>query len=365
MRFFNCSIQEAAQRFEGKKIIPFGLGAWFNFLQYTELSALDSQFVYAVDNNPKSCSVQFCKRGLPVQRTDALLNEKNSVVLLTSPVYMYDMYMQLCEMKLDDSVECCAFPFMQLVSNVASDPKLEKEVQYSNRPQQIPKIIHSFWFSGDEKPESYQRCVNTWHEICPDYEIIEWTKDNYDYNKHPFCKAAVDLGLWAVASDFARLDIIDRMGGIYLDMDVELLGTLNPFLCNDAIFSFANNVNVDMAIFGAKRDNILVKKLLKLYDDIKPPKERSEYNRFFQPSLVADSFYKLGLKFNGSLQKIGKAVFFPKDYFMAFDAVMGLVAKNEHMRAIHWDNYGWYYGITDARKKKAENNRKLWDLVCK
>ena len=31
----------------------------------------------------------------------------------------------------------------------------------------IPKLIHCVWLSGDDKPEIYKRCINSWIEKCP------------------------------------------------------------------------------------------------------------------------------------------------------------------------------------------------------
>ena len=174
----------------------------------------------------------------------------------------------------------------------------------------------------------------------------------------------MELGLWAVASDYARLDTVYRMGGIYMDMDIELLKPLDSFLGNKAIFSFANNVNVDLAFFAGVQGNALIKHLLSLYDNIKPPSSRKEYNKYFQPNIVARTMYDFGLKFDGSLQMIDGIAFLPKNYLMPLDVILfSLDAKDNRTHAIHWDNYGWYYGISDARRQKELKNKKLWEMI--
>lgn len=346
----NCSLQAAALAFAGKKIIPFGGGTWFNFLQYTELSALNDAFAYAIDNKPKSDALSFCGRSLPLKKTEALLTEKDAVILLTSPVHMYDMYMQLCDMSLDESLVCYAFPFMQKVS--------------ASNTYRIPKIIHSFWFSGEEKPELYQRCVDSWKKYAPDYKIIEWNKDNYDYKKNAFCQKAIELGAWAYASDFARLDVVNEFGGIYLDMDVELLKPLDDLLQNKAFFSFANNISVDLAIFGSVQNNEFLQQLKTLYDPPALPETRNGFSAFFQPSFVAKSFYEKGLKFNGALQVIDDMLFLPRNYLMPLEVVtFELDGKDERTHCIHYDNFGWSPAGTNNRDKKKTDNKKLWEMI--
>ena len=358
----NCTIKEAVGRFSKKRIIPFGTGLWFNYLQYTDLRFLDENYVYAIDNNLQRKDVEFCQRRLPVHSVDSLLNETDAVVIITSPIHMYDMYMQLCAMNLPGNIECYTLPFMQLISDVRHSHWNEQRVVDCKHLNKIPKIIHCFWFSGEEKPDSYKRCFDTWKKVCPDYQIIEWTKDNYDYKKNEFCKKAIEMGAWAFAADFARLDVVYRMGGVY--MDVELLKPLDGFLGNEGVFSFNNNITVDLAFFCAAKGNALVKKLLNLYSNIDIPKDRKEFDKCFQPNVILPELLDFGLKCDGSFQIINDIAFLPRNYFMPMDLILfELAAKDERTCAIHWDNFGWYSGGKDTRKNKETNNRKLWKLL--
>ncbi len=364
IKLHNCTITDAKDKFSNKKIVPFGLGAWFNFLQYTALRDCADSVAYIIDNKPDGKTACFAGKDLSVYSPEKLREEKNCVVLLTSPVYMYDMYIQLTQMDLDESVECYAFPLMQLVSNVKNNPELEKKVLDSSRPRRIPKTIHSFWFSGEEKPDSYKRCVDTWRKVCPDYKIIEWTKDNYDFTKNEFCKKAIEVGAWAYASDFARLDVVNSFGGIYLDMDVEVLKPFDDLLSNKAFFSFSNNVNVDMAIFASEANNNFIHQLLSLYENVQIPAEKKGFSAFFQPSHVAKSLHDIGLQFDGSMQVIDDMLFLPRNYLMPLDVVLfDLDAKDERTYSVHYDNFGWSTAQVNNRDKKISDNRKLWEMV--
>jgi len=70
--------------------------------------------------------------------------------------------------------------------------------------------------------------------VMPDARIVEWNESNYDLGKHPYLQMARQARKWAFASDYARLDIVSREGGIYLDVDVELLRPLDPLLDDSA-----------------------------------------------------------------------------------------------------------------------------------
>lgn len=94
----------------------------------------------------------------------------------------------------------------------------------------IPKVIHYCWFGHNKKSELIEKCIASWYEYCPDYKIIEWNEDNFDVNCIPYVRDAYADKKWAFVSDYARLAIIFREGGIYLDTDVLLHKSLDGLL---------------------------------------------------------------------------------------------------------------------------------------
>lgn len=44
----------------------------------------------------------------------------------------------------------------------------------------IPKVIHYFWFGNNPKPEIVTKCIASWKKYMPDWEIKEWNENNYD-----------------------------------------------------------------------------------------------------------------------------------------------------------------------------------------
>ena len=64
----------------------------------------------------------------------------------------------------------------------------------------IPKKIHYCWFGRGELSAKAKKCIKSWKKYCPDYEMI-----------------------FVFLSDYARLKIVYEQGGIYLDLDVEII----------------------------------------------------------------------------------------------------------------------------------------------
>ena len=76
----------------------------------------------------------------------------------------------------------------------------------------IPKKIHYIWFGKKIKPELIQQCMKKTKSLLPDWEIHEWTEENYDIEQCKYMKEAYEREMYAFASDYARFDI-------YIDME--------------------------------------------------------------------------------------------------------------------------------------------------
>ena len=44
----------------------------------------------------------------------------------------------------------------------------------------IPKKIYYLWMGNKEKPEIFNKCLNSWKQNIPDYEIVEINEKNFD-----------------------------------------------------------------------------------------------------------------------------------------------------------------------------------------
>lgn len=130
----------------------------------------------------------------------------------------------------------------------------------------LPKTIHYCWFGGNPKPEVIEKCIASWRKFCPDWEIVEWNEGNYDVAAHPYTKEAYEAGKWAFVSDVARLEIVLKEGGIYMDTDVELLAPLDFAADCDAFYVFETNLNIASGLgFGAVAGHPSLEAMLTCY----------------------------------------------------------------------------------------------------
>lgn len=85
----------------------------------------------------------------------------------------------------------------------------------------IPKIIHYVWLGGKELNPLGQKCLASWKQFLPGWEIRRWDESNSPVH-HPFVQKMLEEGKYAFASDWIRLHALVEQGGLYLDTDLEL-----------------------------------------------------------------------------------------------------------------------------------------------
>ena len=131
----------------------------------------------------------------------------------------------------------------------------------------IPKTIHYIWFGGNALPEEAKRCIESWRRHCPDYKIICWDESNFDLSCNEYVEEAYQAKKWAFVSDYVRLWVLVTYGGIYMDTDVEVLKSLDPFLGHKAFSGFESPDAIPTGIMACEKGFSLFKELLDDYDD--------------------------------------------------------------------------------------------------
>lgn len=202
-------------------------------------------------------------------------------------------------------------------------------------------------------PASAKKCINSWKKYCPDYEIIEWNETNYDFTKIPYMREAYERKKWGFVPDYARLDIIHQHGGIYLDVDVELVKSYDDLLQYAGFAGFEDKKNVALGLgFGAEPGNEIIKKLKDSYLPMHFINDDGSENIVPAPGLNTKELRKEGLIDNGKLQKINDFVVFPMDYFCPKSLNDGIVRLTENTYSIHHFDASWY--TEEQQREKQE-----------
>lgn len=200
----------------------------------------------------------------------------------------------------------------------------------------IPKKIHYCWFGRGEKPQLAQKCIASWKKFCPDYEIIEWNEDNYDMNENAYVRYCYENKKWAFLSDYVRLAVVYREGGIYFDTDVEVVRCFDDLLDCGAFFGFETEQHVNTGEgFGAEAHHVTIQKMLEEYASF-APQIGEQFDFIGCPTLNTRALLPLGLELNGEYQTVAGAVILPQDYMNPYEDATGRLNKTANTISIHW-----------------------------
>lgn len=206
----------------------------------------------------------------------------------------------------------------------------------------IPKVIHYCWFGRGKLPELAIKCIESWKKYLPDYEIKEWNEDNFDLNLYPYAKEAYDNRKFAFVSDVARLYALYMEGGIYMDTDVEVLKSLDPFLQHHAFSGFEDEQMIPTGIMASEKGGQWAKDNLDYYNGKHFVKEDGSFDVTTNVTIITNYMLPLGLRQNNTYQDFpGLITFYPKDYFCPKSKEDGKIYLTDNTVTIHHFAASW------------------------
>lgn len=118
-----------------------------------------------------------------------------------------------------------------------------------------------------EKTPAVERCLQSWRAHLDGYEIIEWNADNFPYQDFLFAREAFSRQKWAFVTDFFRLWVLNKFGGIYLDADVTLNRNFDEFLDHRLFIGTEFTDQIAAHAIGAEPGHPFIQKCLEYYKD--------------------------------------------------------------------------------------------------
>ena len=339
-----------------KNIYCFGAGRVFEaFLKEFEGYNLEESIKAVVDNNPDvvKTSVKVVN-GVSI----ALISfremvesiESSEKILITTESFE-EIIQQIEKSNVSGDINYYIYPVLRIEQYDYDRLHIKMPSQLSACDSiQIPKTIHYCWFGKKEMPVHYKRWMKSWKEYCPDYEIIEWNEKNYDVYKTPYISQAYEMEQWAFVSDYARIDIINEHGGIYLDIDVELTKNIDELLMNQAFCGFESSEYVNYGLgFGSQKHNPILHEIREYYDNLDFVQDDGTWNRTSCPVIQTKIMKRHGLECNGKFQIINGMAVYPSRVLCGMSPYSFRVERSPiHTYAIHHFSGSW---MEDKREK--------------
>lgn len=179
----------------------------------------------------------------------------------------------------------------------------------------IPKILHYCWFGRGKPPKLFKKCMKSWKKFCPDYQIMLWNEDSFDVTQFQYVSEAYSKRKFAFVADFVRLYALVTVGGVYVDSDVEIVGSIDPFLNEKAFSGFESKTGVPTGIMGSEKGFPLFSELLHYYDGKHFLDKNGNCDTTTNVTIITNELTKRGLKLDNTKQVIDGFALFPKDVF--------------------------------------------------
>ena len=214
----------------------------------------------------------------------------------------------------------------------------------------IPKKIHYCWFGCNPLPESAKKCIASWRQFLPDYEIIEWNEDNFDVNSIPYTAQAYSVGKYAFVSDYARFKILYDHGGLYFDTDVEVIRSMDDIIAAGPFMGFEIDpdpktgymaVNPGLGM-GALAEMSVYESILEYYSSLDLIKKDNSLNiTDAVVNITTRELKKGGLSYTTGIQAVDGTNIYPVAYFNPLNDATGRLNIRPETVSIHWFSKTW------------------------
>lgn len=336
---------------EGKRIACFGAGAGLQIFDKM-LESVGYGLIWKVVDNDSNKQGKFLDLAFGKYEVVSPNQIMDTDCVVVTCIAYSEIKHQIQHMPFQKDVTVCCYKSI-LEKFMVDGIRLRSWEFRVSKQSLIPKVIHYCWFGKSEIPAQYRRWMESWEKHCPGYDIVRWDETNYDVRKNRYMKDAYQSGNYGFVSDYARLDIVYEHGGIYLDVDVELIKPLDDFLYEKGFAAFHyNRVSTGLG-FGAIRHLPIIQKLRDDYErqryiHFSTNEERREKKMRICPDIQTDFLMGLGLVPNGFIfQEVEELRIYPMPVLCGIE---GEVLDASY--SIHHFEGSWLKGLESGRRIK-------------
>ena len=214
----------------------------------------------------------------------------------------------------------------------------------------IPKIIHFCWFGRKEYPSDVKSCIESWKKYCPNFELVLWNEDNFPISDFKFAKLAYEEKKYACVADIARIYALSKMGGVYLDTDVEIIKPIDELLTLDSFIGFEDDKYIAGGIIASKKNGEFVRDILDIYSKLNTFDSRN-----ICPIIYSNYLEEKGVALNGKKQKFENMMIFSPEYFYPKNYHNGILNITNKTYAIHHYDASWIENKTDFLNRQRKS----------
>lgn len=207
----------------------------------------------------------------------------------------------------------------QYIKNYVNRKNVESKVP------KIPKIMHQVWLGG-KVPDKYNFYIDTLKKSNPDWEHRLWTDDDvasFGFKNHVIYNNTGNLGS---KSDIFRYEILERFGGIYLDVDFYGVKSFNDLIYSDFFGAYIGCIQ--NGLFGTVPNGKIISELVSGLSKIE------SFSNDINTIMETTGPHYFRRKFGECANDEDDAVIYPVDFFYPFPASMRHIPQDSEYNKI-------------------------------
>ena len=180
----------------------------------------------------------------------------------------------------------------------------------------IPKLIHYIWLGHEKMPNYMFDFINSAKSLLNGYKFIIWHDEDVVsfYDKSTYILDAIKNNQYAFLSDYLRLYILRKYGGIYLDTDVCVKKRFDRFLKHKLVLGNIVDSSIGTAFIASCPNNPELNKWIDYMENQYIENKRFISNNHWMTQFFLENYDDFIL--NGKRQKLKNGiVIFPKTFF--------------------------------------------------
>ena len=347
IRIKNSTKNKFREQLRDQKVVCICAGTKFRefMIMYSDVKF---DCLYVLDNDTSKKFIEINGMSYPIKPMSAATEEvKNALIILTSAKFSNEIIKQVDDIEMFDDMDIYIPELFEPDYSYYDFSNVTDEI--------IPRKIHYCWFGKNELPAVYQKNIESWKKYCPDYELIRWDENNYDVDKCKYMSEAYKKGMYAFVSDYSRLDVIYTYGGIYLDVDVEMLRPWDELLSFPLFCGFENEKYISFGLgFGAVCGNEIIKKMMQEYEKISFPDQEKGEQLITCPVYQTNILKQYGLICDGKSRNYINFLALSPVYFAPVNRMDGIWLPHKESFSIHH-----YAGSWLSDEINIEKNNKI------
>lgn len=199
----------------------------------------------------------------------------------------------------------------------------------------IPKIIHQIWVGSKTMTSDHVSWRRSWEHHNPQWFMMLWTDNEIERFKPKFSNVLSKCKNKAEMADILRIEILYRIGGLYVDVDFECLKPIDTLINNQKFLYIRQAHNrIGNAIMASVPGEEYI---TKLHDNI--------INRYNSHGDVDNSAHKFGPGYLTSLLPrritIDKKVAYPYSWKEKHQQCENIRKSYPQAYAVHHWNQDW------------------------